>query len=120
MINRMNALSEGEVLQLAEIFRLMGEPNRLSIILAVQREDKSVGQIAKELGQSASLVSHHLRLLRAARVLKARRQGKHVFYGAADQHIERVIADMTEHVAEPVIHDSGDRDPGVHDFGKHE
>jgi len=55
---RMNVLNEGEVLQLAEIFRLMGEPNRLSIILAVHREDKSVGQIAKELGQSASLVSH--------------------------------------------------------------
>ena len=111
----MNALSEGEVLQFGEIFRLMGEPNRLSIILAVQREDKSVGQIAKELGPSASLASHHLRLLRAARILKARRQGKQVFYSAADQHVERVIADMTEHVGERAI-----SDPGNHSLGNHE
>ena len=46
----MDALNEDEVRHLAEIFRLMGEPNRLSIILAVRREDKSVGQIAEELG----------------------------------------------------------------------
>jgi DNA-binding transcriptional ArsR family regulator len=111
----MNVLNEGEVLQLAEIFRLMGEPNRLSIILAVHREDKSVGQIAKKLGQSASLVSHHLRLLRAARILKARRQGKQVFYSAADQHVERVIADMTEHVGEWAISDPGNHNPGKHE-----
>ena len=113
MMARMTTLDEGEVLQLAEIFRLMGEPNRLSIILAVRHEEKSVGRIAEELGQSPSLVSHHLRLLRAARILKARRQGKHVFYGAADQHVERVIADMAEHVGEPATHDSGDDDAGT-------
>jgi DNA-binding transcriptional ArsR family regulator len=103
----MNVLDNGEVQQLAETFRLMGEPNRLRIILAVRHEAKSVGRIAEELGQSASLISHHLRLLRAARILKARRQGKQVFYSAADQHVERVIADMTEHVGEPATHDSG-------------
>ena len=102
----MSTPDEGEILKLAETFRLMGEPNRLLIILAVRDEAKSVGRIAQELGQSSSLVSHHLRLLRAARILKARRQGKHVFYSAADQHVERVISDMTEHVGEPTPHDT--------------
>lgn len=104
----MNVLDEGEVLQLAETFRLMGEPNRLLIILAVRGGAKSVGRIAEELGLSPSLVSHHLRLLRAARILKAQRRGKRVYYSAADQHVERVIADMTEHVGEPTQHDGLD------------
>ncbi|MEE8274524.1 MAG: transcriptional regulator, partial [Alphaproteobacteria bacterium] len=46
-------------------------------------------------------VSHHLRLLRAARILRAERRGKQVFYSAADEHIRTVLGDMIEHVAEP-------------------
>jgi len=45
-------------------------------------------------------VSHHLRLLRTARIVKADRQGKQVFYAAADQHISSVLADMLEHIVE--------------------
>ncbi|HEY6355004.1 MAG TPA: metalloregulator ArsR/SmtB family transcription factor, partial [Burkholderiaceae bacterium] len=60
----------------------------------------AVGDIAARLDLSGSLVSHHLRLLRAARIVKADRQGKQVFYTAADQHISRVLADMLEHIAE--------------------
>ena len=47
-----------------------------------------------------SLVSHHLRLLRGARLVQSRRQGKQVFYGAADAHVRSVIADLVAHVAE--------------------
>jgi DNA-binding transcriptional ArsR family regulator len=46
-------------------------------------------------------VSHHLRLLRAARIVRAERQGKQVFYLAADRHISGMLAGMLEHVAEP-------------------
>jgi DNA-binding transcriptional ArsR family regulator len=51
---------------------------------------------------SSSLVSHHLRLLRAARIVKAERQGKQVFYAAADAHISTLLATMFEHIAEPI------------------
>jgi DNA-binding transcriptional ArsR family regulator len=61
-----------------------------------------VGAIAERLGLSPSLVSHHLRLLRAARIVRAERQGKQVFYRAADSHISAMLAGMLEHVAEPV------------------
>ena len=104
----MTVLDDGEILALAEIFRLMGEPNRLHIILAVRNDPKPVGQIAEMLGLSPSLVSHHLRLLRATRILKATRRGKQVYYSAADQHVERMISDMTEHVGEPALHDVAD------------
>jgi DNA-binding transcriptional ArsR family regulator len=73
----------------------------LRIVLACLDEPISVGDIAGQLELSPSLVSHHLRLLRAARVVKADRQGKQVFYAAADQHVSGVLADMLEHIAEP-------------------
>ena len=94
-------LQDDQVVQLAEMFRLMGDPSRLRIILACLAGPTSVGTIARDLGLSASLVSHHLRLLRAARVLRGERRGKPVFYATADDHINGVIADMLAHVVEP-------------------
>ena len=95
-------VTDDEASELAEMFRLMGDPSRLRIILACLDQPTPVGQLAEALGLSPSLVSHHLRLLRAARVLRGRRQGKQVFYSAADDHIRRVIEDMIAHVGEPV------------------
>lgn len=87
---------------LADLFRLLGDPTRLRIVLACVDARLPVGAIADALGLSSSLVSHHLRLLRAARIVKAERAGKQVFYAAADQHISAMLAGMLEHVAEPV------------------
>ena len=85
---------------LADMFRLMGDPSRLRIILTCLAGSVSVGDIAARLGLSPSLVSHHLRLLRAARILRAERHGKQVFYVAADEHISRVVTDMMAHALE--------------------
>src|SRR4051812_4586689 len=87
--------------ELADLFRLLGDATRLKIVLACLDESVAVGDIAARLGLSGSLVSHHLRLLRAAAIVRAERHGKQVFYAAADEHVRRVIADMLEHVAEP-------------------
>ncbi len=93
--------TDSDVAELADMFRLLGDTTRLRIVLACLDEPISVGDIAGQLELSPSLVSHHLRLLRAARVVKADRQGKQVFYAAADQHVSGVLADMLEHIAEP-------------------
>jgi DNA-binding transcriptional ArsR family regulator len=93
--------SDSDVAELADMFRLLGDTTRLRIVLACLDKPISVGEIAGQLELSPSLVSHHLRLLRAARVVKADRQGKQVFYAAADQHVSGVLADMLEHIAEP-------------------
>lgn len=93
--------SDSDVAELADMFRLLGDTTRLRIVLACLDDPISVGDIAGQLELSPSLVSHHLRLLRAARVVKADRQGKQVFYAAADQHVSGVLADMLEHIAEP-------------------
>ncbi|KFX63653.1 ArsR/SmtB family transcription factor [Paraburkholderia fungorum] len=89
------------IVPLADLFRLLGDPTRLRIVLACVEERRAVGAIAQGLGLSPSLVSHHLRLLRAARIVRAERQGKQVFYLAADRHISAMLTGMLEHVAEP-------------------
>ena len=86
---------------LAEMFRIMGDASRLRIIITCLDGPICVSDIAERLRLSQSLVSHHLRLLRAARVLRAERQGKQVFYAPADDHIRCVLEDMMAHVAEP-------------------
>src|SRR3984885_10588115 len=93
--------SDERVVSLADLFRLLGDPTRLRIVLACVDEKRAVGAIAETLGLSASLVSHHLRLLRAARIVRAERQGKQVFYLAADRHISAMLGELLEHVAEP-------------------
>ncbi|MDR6445998.1 UNVERIFIED_ORG: DNA-binding transcriptional ArsR family regulator [Burkholderia sp. 1263] len=93
--------SADTLVPLADLFRLLGDPTRLRIVLACADERRAVGALAQALRLSPSLVSHHLRLLRAARIVRAERQGKQVFYLAADRHISAMLAGMLEHVAEP-------------------
>ena len=94
------ALDTDQTTELAEMFRLMGDSSRLRILLRCLAGPAAVGDIAAGLELSPSLVSHHLRLLRSGRILKATRQGRHVYYAAADDHISRVVADMVAHVGE--------------------
>jgi ArsR family transcriptional regulator, lead/cadmium/zinc/bismuth-responsive transcriptional repressor len=100
----MPTLDEDTAVQLAEVFHLIGDPNRLRIVFACLDEPVCVSDMAARLGLSPSLVSHHLRLLRAARLLGSERRGKQVFYRAADEHIRSVLRDMAEHVEEPAEH----------------
>ena len=95
------ALTDDQTVEIAEIFRLMGDPTRLKILIYCLHGPVAVGDLAQLTGASQSLVSHHLRLLRAARILRAERRGKKVYYTAADDHIRTVVGDMIDHVAEP-------------------
>ena len=106
------ALADDKIHELSGIFRLMGDPNRLRIVLCCLAGGLSVGEIAAQLDLSPSLVSHHLRLLRAARVLKGERRGKQVFYQLADDHIRCTIVDMVEHVGEESTAEEGDNEGG--------
>lgn len=93
-------LTPEELTVLSETFRLLGDPSRLRILLYCMDGPKAVNQIAKQLELSQSLVSHHLRLLRDARLVIGQRQAKQIFYELADQHVSHVLLDMVEHVGE--------------------
>ena len=94
-------LNTDQLTELAELFRLLGEPNRLGIVTACLDGPLSVGEISTRLTLTQSLVSHHLRLLRAARLLKAVRRGKQVFYSIPDCHVREMLTNMIEHLTEP-------------------
>ena len=91
---------QSRVDDLANMFRLMGDANRLLILLLVLERPRPVGEIAEAAGLSQSLVSHNLGRLRSGRLVRAERHGKQVFYAAADQHVQSVLSDMLEHVGE--------------------
>ena len=91
---------DAQVAALAEVFHLMGDPSRLGILMLVLDEAQSVGEIAAASGHSLSLVSHHLRLLRARRLVRGERRGKQVFYALDDAHVRSVLRDMSEHMRE--------------------
>lgn len=95
-----STLSGNEIAILAETFRLLGDPSRLRILLSCLAGPISVGDIAERLDLSQSLVSHHLRLLRGARLVKGVRQAKQIFYEIADQHVSQVLQDMAMHISE--------------------
>lgn len=94
------SLTDDQTADLAEMFRLMGDPTRLRIILTLLENALSVGEIADKTGASQSLVSHHLRLLRAARLVRHERKGREIHYRIHDHHVSCVIDDMVAHVAE--------------------
>ena len=96
----LESLSQNDVTILAETFRLLGDPSRLRIMLCCMKGSSSVGDIAETLELSQSLVSHHLRLLRGARLVRGERQAKHIFYSIADQHVSQVLQDMAVHISE--------------------
>ena len=96
----MSAPSDAQIAVIAETYRLLGDPTRLRVLMACLSEPIAVGDIAKAVAASPSLVSHHLRLLRAARLVRGNRRNKQVFYEAADEHIARMLADMIEHAME--------------------
>ncbi len=90
---------------LAETFRLLGDPSRLRILFYCLNEPKSVGDIAEQLDLSQTLVSHHLRLLRGARLVAGERRSRQVFYALADDHVRDMLKDMVVHINEEHEHD---------------
>ena len=88
------------VAALAETFKVLGDVTRVRILDALSRSELCVCDIAQLLGLSESAVSHQLRLLRGMRLVRARRDGRMVFYTLDDQHIVRLFEQGMEHVEE--------------------
>lgn len=101
-------LTTRQVTELADVFRLLGEPNRLRLVLACLDAPRNVGELVAELGSSQTLVSHHLRLLRSAHVLRGDRRGREVFYAIDDAHVRDTVRNMVAHLTEPHDHRHGD------------
>ena len=84
--------------QVAEIFKALADPTRVRILHALLHAELCVGDLAAVLEMSESAVSHQLRLLRGLRVVRARREGKLVFYALDDEHVTRLFQLSLEHL----------------------
>jgi DNA-binding transcriptional ArsR family regulator len=96
----MSRLDPREVDGLAEIFRVLGDPTRVRILDALSRGEFCVGDLASRLGATESAVSHQLRLLRNTRVVRARREGRMIFYSIDDRHVLTLFRHGLKHVQE--------------------
>ena len=86
----------------ADVFRLLGDPTRVRLVDALSHGERCVCDLAALVGMSESAVSHQLRLLRAARLVRARRTGRMAYYSLDDHHVVGLLHDTRKHVEEPV------------------
>jgi ArsR family transcriptional regulator, lead/cadmium/zinc/bismuth-responsive transcriptional repressor len=93
-------LDDASVLDLAETFKVLGDTTRVRILDALARTEVPVCDLASVLGLTQSAVSHQLRLLRGMRLVKSRRDGRHIYYTLDDHHILGLFGQGLEHVQE--------------------
>lgn len=92
---------ESNIIDLADFFKLFGESSRLKILLALKEgKEMCVCDISSFLKMSMSAVSHQLRPLKDAKLIKSRRDGKVVFYSLDDEHVEEIITIASAHISE--------------------
>uniref|UniRef100_A0A7C2EJL6 Transcriptional regulator n=1 Tax=Ammonifex degensii TaxID=42838 RepID=A0A7C2EJL6_9THEO len=89
-----------EVAGLSEIFRVLSDETRTKIVYLLSHQELCVCDLAGALDMNLPAISHHLRLLKALRLVKYRRSGKMVFYSLDDEHIVNLIREAQEHFAE--------------------
>ncbi len=97
---REHALPSRENEQLAALFKAMGDPNRLRILWALDREEMCVCDLALFVGVSESAVSHQLRQLRQLQLVSNRREGPVLYYRLNDNHVSSLIHLALEHLRE--------------------
>ena len=85
---------------LAELFKMFGDSTRIRILYVLFESEMCVCDIAELLSMTQSAISHQLRLLKQAKLVKNRREGKTVYYSLADDHVRTIIYQGMEHIEE--------------------
>lgn len=87
-----------EIKQVSQLYKVLSDPTRLRILLLLKECEHNVTAISEQLGMEQSAVSHQLKLLRDSRVVKARREGKTIFYTLDDHHVIDILNQTFEHI----------------------
>ncbi len=95
---KQTALNQEEATRIAELFATLGDASRVRIIAALTIGEMNVNSLTEQVGISQSAVSHHLRILRQMRFVRARKSGREVFYSLDDEHIAELFQRGVEHV----------------------
>lgn len=102
IIEKVNeSMPDEEILyDLAELFKIFGDSTRIKILYVLFESEMCVFDISQLLNMSMSAISHQLRILKQAQLVKFRREGKTVFYFLADDHVRTILGNGMEHLCE--------------------
>ena len=92
--------NDEELFALADLYKIFGDSTRIRILYVLYDTELCVCDIAEMLGMTLSAISHQLRVLKQARLVKFRRAGKTVFYSLADDHIHSILGQGIDHIRE--------------------
>ena len=85
--------------ELADLFKVLGDPTRIRIVQQLLNKEMCVTDIAEAMGMGQSAISHQLRVLRQARLVAFRKEGKTVYYSLNDEHVVMLLSQGIEHVS---------------------
>ena len=91
---------ETELYDLAELFKVFGDSTRIRILFVLFETEICVCDLARALNMTQSAISHQLKILKQAKLVKSRRDGKQVYYSLADDHVSTILAMGLEHIEE--------------------
>ncbi len=91
---------ETKLYDLAELYKVFGDSTRIRIMYVLFDDEVCVYDIAATLNMTQSAISHQLRVLKQARLVSARREGKTIFYSLCDGHVKKIFYSAMEHVME--------------------
>lgn len=92
--------SDELIFDMAEVFKVFGDSTRMKIISALLQDELCVGDIAVITNSTPSAISHQLRVLKQAKLVKYRKDGKIVYYSLDDEHVKEIYEKGREHVEE--------------------
>lgn len=98
--SRIGGINEDELQDLADLFKMFADSTRIKILVDLSGGEKNVTEICEDLEMNQSAVSHQLKILRNAKLLTSRREGKSMYYSLADDHVSTIIAMGKEHIEE--------------------
>lgn len=93
------AHAQVNVQELADLFKVLGDPTRIRIVQQLLNKEMCVTDIAESMGMGQSAISHQLRVLRQARLVTFRKEGKTVMYSLNDEHVVMLLSQGIEHVS---------------------
>ncbi len=88
------------LIDLSELFKVFGDSTRIKILTALSKGELCVCDISRVVGMSDSAVSHQLKILKNAKLVSFRRDGKTVFYSLADDHVTTILRQGLDHISE--------------------
>ena len=95
-----NMLSEDILIDISELFKVLGDSTRMKIICSLMEGELCVCDITNITNSTQSAISHQLRILKQAKLVKSRRDGKIIYYSLDDNHVEKLFKLGCEHVEE--------------------